>query len=720
MRKNHKFSAVVKGALAATLSLSMAVTSFAFMPTVAQAEDVAPVKVLDFNKGLRGFKGTNYDLDKKEFAEGEGDANYTVVKSPSVMYQKIGDQLGSGDKVDANNFIYMGTGNLAKYHTTVTSNQPATMYDSVKGSVYVLFDTVQLKELVKNVPADIVVYPEGSDPATSTGTPDAEASESLDKEKPVDSVVREAMTVKCAAEVSNPLYGSTSDAVTVTYWVYTPAGNTKDAALFAFDNSVTSFDENDVKTTVKKATEVFFDADSTVAPAGAWTHVAMVVTADGVKFYVNGVETTETYVTGETKLTAFTSPKKLTLGGTENGVMDTVYDTRLDDMAFYEVALTADQIVASYQAGLDAMATTTDVTAPAQVFSLNDLAQITDLGKKTTVSVVDETINGTAIKALKVEGNTKSSEKTGFVLNENPFAGKDLEGLTVGFWAKMETNCAASLVFMDDKKVVYNPKEEDQSQEGQSYLYIDNAKGAVFKEGAYYDCAAKIKNTFTFAGAFTEDELAAAKQDATQWQYVTMTANNGGVKLYINGVALENKAENIYGIRFLDGYNAAVLDLADPQALNGIFGGTNNQCATQLMSFLGYADTKMYFGWFPNTSRLNAKTGDSVFYNLSCYTSDMTDEEVAALYNQEIAALGGGSTGGETGDTVLYGDVDGNEFIEAADALEILKAVVKLTTLTETQTKAADVDGNEVVEAADALCVLQYVVKLINKFPVEA
>lgn len=69
--------------------------------------------------------------------------------------------------------------------------------------------------------------------------------------------------------------------------------------------------------------------------------------------------------------------------------------------------------------------------------------------------------------------------------------------------------------------------------------------------------------------------------------------------------------------------------------------------------------------------------------------------------------------------SVLYGDVDNNEKIEAADALMILKNVVKLTTFTADQEKVADVDGNEKIEASDALLVLKKVVKLIDKFPVE-
>ena len=726
MRKNQKFTAIIKGALAATLSLSMIVTSLAVMPAVTEAEDAVPVKVLDFNEGLREFKGYNFDTDKQEFPEGEGDKNFAIVKSPNIMYQKIGDQIGASDKVDANNFVYTGDGALAKYHTTTTSNQPATMYDDVKGTVYVLFDTFELKELVKNVPADVVIESTaGPEPTTN---PDLEASQALDSERPVGSVVREALKVKCAAEITNPLAGSASDAVSVTYWVYVPAGATKDAALMVFDNSVTTYDESDppVATTIKDATELFFDADSTVAPTGAWTHVAMVVTADGAKFYVNGAETAESYIVGKATVDALTSAKKLVLGGSDNGVVDTVYDTRLDDIAFYENALTAEQIKAAYDTDVAEMAVTTDVAAPDKVFKLDNLSEVTDLGKD-SISIVDETISDVAVKAIKVEANKRTSTKTGFVLNENPFAGEALDGLTVGFWAKQAAECTASLMFMDDVKVVYNPKEPDQSATARSWLYLDNAGGAYFEEGAFYDCASKIKNTFSFASAVTDEEMTAAKEKATAWQYITLTANNGGFKLYVNGQPLTNQTPYIYGVRYMDGYNAAISDLEDPTALNGIFGGTNNQGATQVMSFLGFEDTKMYFGWLPTNAKLSTRTDESVYYNLSCYKSEMTAEEVAALYAQEVSALKGDDITPTTAPTstptdapsVTYGDVNGNGTVEATDALLTLQAVVKLTTLTAEQEVAADVDGNAGIAAQDALCILQKVVKLIEEFPVE-
>ena len=68
---------------------------------------------------------------------------------------------------------------------------------------------------------------------------------------------------------------------------------------------------------------------------------------------------------------------------------------------------------------------------------------------------------------------------------------------------------------------------------------------------------------------------------------------------------------------------------------------------------------------------------------------------------------------------IPYGDVNGDEKVDAKDALEVLKFAVGKTKLTEDQQKAAEVDGKEGINAKDALEILKYAVKKINKFPIE-
>ena len=69
----------------------------------------------------------------------------------------------------------------------------------------------------------------------------------------------------------------------------------------------------------------------------------------------------------------------------------------------------------------------------------------------------------------------------------------------------------------------------------------------------------------------------------------------------------------------------------------------------------------------------------------------------------------------QTAEQPTYGDVNGNDKIEAADALLVLRYVVGKAELTEAQQIAADIsfmfyeEAEHKVDTADALLILQYV-----------
>jgi len=67
----------------------------------------------------------------------------------------------------------------------------------------------------------------------------------------------------------------------------------------------------------------------------------------------------------------------------------------------------------------------------------------------------------------------------------------------------------------------------------------------------------------------------------------------------------------------------------------------------------------------------------------------------------------------------LYGDVNNDGKITAEDASLVLKAVVGLVTLNETQKQAADVTSDGNVTALDAATILQYTVGIITTLPVQ-
>lgn len=67
----------------------------------------------------------------------------------------------------------------------------------------------------------------------------------------------------------------------------------------------------------------------------------------------------------------------------------------------------------------------------------------------------------------------------------------------------------------------------------------------------------------------------------------------------------------------------------------------------------------------------------------------------------------------------LYGDIDFNGAVEAADALMALQHCVKLIILDEEEIEVGDVSEDGEVRADDALMILQRVVKILDIFPVE-
>lgn len=60
------------------------------------------------------------------------------------------------------------------------------------------------------------------------------------------------------------------------------------------------------------------------------------------------------------------------------------------------------------------------------------------------------------------------------------------------------------------------------------------------------------------------------------------------------------------------------------------------------------------------------------------------------------------------------GDVNDDTYINASDALQVLKFAAKLETPTETQALAANVNRDGYINASDALMILKYAAKLIS------
>ena len=62
------------------------------------------------------------------------------------------------------------------------------------------------------------------------------------------------------------------------------------------------------------------------------------------------------------------------------------------------------------------------------------------------------------------------------------------------------------------------------------------------------------------------------------------------------------------------------------------------------------------------------------------------------------------------------GDVNGDEIINSADAILVLRYAVELGDLTDTQKLAANVNKDAVINSADAILILRYAVGKITSF----
>ena len=206
-----------------------------------------------------------------------------------------------------------------------------------------------------------------------------------------------------------------------------------------------------------------------------------------------------------------------------------------------------------------------------------------------------------------------------------------------------------------------------------------------------------------------------------EWHMVTATLMNDWVEFYLDGEMVD--VEATYSSR-----GGVALDGGESfKRFNKGTGMRNGYGSEKAMGNMYYGNyvCRLFLDWLVNPDTtftiggICVADGDAGMYVMSqktepikiakidFYSTVLNDDQIAEKYAEGMISK------------YTPGDVNENGTVEATDALLTLQAVVKLTTLTADQEKAADVDGNAGIAAQDALCILQKVVKLIDKFPVE-
>ena len=696
MKRNIKN--IVKKAVLLSLSLSMIIPASVASSYETYADGATLIKEYDFEKGFKELKET--------------DAAYKIVSAGGQFLQKNEDERESGDRVDANNFVITGSEADIKYYTQPPANQPSTKYDSEKGTVFFLAGTYDVPELVKEVPSNV----QGDEIGSAV----------LDDKYPVGTVVRAAATFKSALTLTNQFKKLSGENAVLAFWAKVPADSKEDKIAFIEFN--------------KGATSLSFCYDSSLT-RGSWHYYTYVIGKEAITTYVDGVASEAAPVidgTAPADMIAFLNEADMYFGATNTSSVVTVEETVFDDVAFYDGSMTTDEVKSVYDEEYADFTKGVDISSPLAFLPLNTADSFTDLNDENPSSVETFNINGHQVEGIAVVENEKGGNKNGVKI-ASPFKGLRLEGATVGYWIQVEPKAViiekekfndpsksytgkypgeyvisetVALTFMDTNKVIDNPKHGTQ-EEGFSYLYTKTRMQAYFEEGGYFGM--NTGNVFEIDG---EDATASAYVDESRnWHYMTLVMNNNGVELYCDGAKIQGLGE-MRAPRFLDGYYRRISERQKISNAYGAFGGSGNQTASLMMSFLTYEDTDMYFGWLPVSESRNETSSPVNVTRMSSYGESMTGEEVAALYEQEIAAIN------ELPEYVdepeyMMGDVDANTMVEAGDALLVLQHAAKLKTLEGVAFTVADVDYNETVDAADALLILKYAAKIIDSFDIE-
>ncbi len=421
---------------------------------------------------------------------------------------------------------------------------------------------------------------------------------------------------------------------------------------------------------------------------GEWNYLSYSFDGTNFHMYVNGVERTLTTKTSEgytgyaENIMAFLKAEgtEAFLGGLGGGMQDnfntfaikTSEQYYMDDIAVYTQHIneaTAGDVYTAMDASKDAVANRTYNKLKTYDFNNTDLAasglnKVVDAAAKDSLYPVIEESEGRT--AVKINQNAQT-QHGGVYLTSNPFAGKDeLTGVTISYWMKTITNKRGAstdgpiITFIDDEKDCWQEKVSENylgvNGIARSQLSINREFFATYSEGVTKPVGANsLKNIYYFRPftygdpeevkakdtriaelPFCTDSWAAfetfkanlgSKSVTPTWRFVTVTINNAGIKMYLDGVEVENQYMDEAGPRFFDG---GLDRMADTYK-----NGTNNSGARTLMNFMTDATTKIYLGYtFQSGSGDNFEKAPNCYVDdLSFYDATLSAEEVAALYN---------------------------------------------------------------------------------------
>ncbi len=350
----------------------------------------------------------------------------------------------------------------------------------------------------------------------------------------------------------------------------------------------------------------------------------------------------------------------------EIGTLDGVL---MDDIKFFAEPLTEEQATVLFDQATKEKAGATDIPKPVLQMNFEDAEVGSIPSGLTGFSANDTTTGDKAVKAptvvneatfgkvLKLHEN--KSQKTSALQFTNPFAGKDLSGVTISYWFRSvpdkngDIGEGVTVTFADSPKKLSHDKMQPDARETETRtgLWVNNSCDAMFMAGVdttvnttlknhYQQSTKKNGNTDPKENGYDkeadelEDEWNARLASTSEWHFATAVIKNSGIYMYFDGKKLDNnladpQGPTFYGPRFYDGYYHKYLD-----SFSSIRYGSENAGATPLMTFLTQEDTTAYFGMmYRQGSALTYRaTVESYLDDVNFYDVALNDEQIQTLY----------------------------------------------------------------------------------------
>lgn len=413
-----------------------------------------------------------------------------------------------------------------------------------------------------------------------------------------------------------------------------------------------------------------------------WNYVSYTFDGTDFRMYINGNDVGlvrnghSNYKNDNNEIMKFVcnSDAQTYLGGRGGGVKDnfntyainTSEKYYMDDIDIYTCGLSKDEVKQVYEDAADAVETEQNREAKVlKTYSFegstlkeDELAAVTHakFSDKRLPSLNEEGKRG---KGIKLNAGTQNSTG-GVQLLENPFKNRtDLTGVSISYWMKSKESTRGGVTtasdgvvfsFIDDEHECTHEKVTSDSYLGpnawaRSQLYFKQSFFGVFCEGATKAVGgSSLKNMFTYAPynygdpqglenwkkqfeRYYESYVEWKNTLGKDWNFVTVTINNSGFVMYINGEEKVNRCIDFAGERFCDFYLGRTTEIT-PKA-------TNNAGARSLMDFITADDTEAYLGFSfeqGSSEKFNA-VGECWLDELTFYDKDMSAAEVKALYN---------------------------------------------------------------------------------------